>query len=44
VALDANNKPVRTPLVKVRRGRKQPPTDWVTVFGDVVEGTEKGPR
>jgi hypothetical protein len=45
VTLDANNKPVRTSLVDVRR-KKQPQQqslDWVTVFGDMVKGDGKGP-
>ncbi len=47
VTLDANNKPIRTPLVDVGRRKKERPTqlpldqerlDWVTVFGEVVKG------
>jgi hypothetical protein len=39
VRLDANNKPVRTPLTEVGQTARPPKPqqeDWITVFGDVI--------
>ena len=42
VTLDANNKPVRTPLIEVGRKIRRPPeqADWITIFGDVVKARD----